>query len=71
MRHAPRTALPAALLFVVAANAQDLSGPVRLTTEFRGTAMCLDVVNGGPRNNQVGLQPCGNLSGQHWSTRPH
>ena len=41
-------------------------GHYRLTTMFRGDAMCLDVVNGGPRNNQTQLTPCGNFSGQLW-----
>jgi hypothetical protein len=28
--------------------------------------LCADVVNGGPRNLRVELQPCADLSGQHW-----
>ncbi len=41
-------------------------GFVSLTTAFRGPQMCLDVVNGGARNNQVELRPCGNFTGQQW-----
>jgi hypothetical protein len=37
-----------------------------LSTQFRGPGMKLDVFNGGPRNNQVHLVPCGNYSGQNW-----
>jgi hypothetical protein len=42
--------------------------PLRLTTEFRGPGMCLDVVNGGPDDGQTELQPCGDFSGQLWHT---
>jgi hypothetical protein len=41
-------------------------GAVTLTTEFRGAELCLDVTNGGNRNNFVHLKPCGNRTGQLW-----
>ncbi len=31
--------------------------------------MCLDIHNGGPRNNQPHLVPCANYSGQFWNIR--
>ena len=34
---------------------------------FRGDNMCLDVVNGGPRNNMLQLNPCADVSGQFWT----
>jgi hypothetical protein len=42
----------------------------RMTTEFRGPNMCLDVVNGGRDNNDTQLTSCGNYSGQIWTVRP-
>lgn len=36
---------------------------------FRGPRMCLDIVNGGPRNNFAALRRCGNFSGQQWQIR--
>lgn len=59
-------AVPAATVLAQGVGAS----PVRLTTEFRGPGMCLDVVNGGPGNNRTHLQPCGNFSGQHWIATP-
>lgn len=38
----------------------------RLTTQFRGDDMCLDVFNGGPMNNMTHLVKCANYSGQFW-----
>lgn len=38
----------------------------RLTTQFRGNGMCLDVFNGGPKNNMVHLTQCADFSGQYW-----
>ncbi len=46
------------------------AGHYQLTTAFRGPRMCLDVVNGGPRNNQAELRPCGNFTGQQWFAAP-
>jgi hypothetical protein len=57
-------------LVALAAYAQAPDGPTRLTTEFRGPGLCLDVVNGGPRNNFVELRPCGNFTGQMWHSNP-
>jgi hypothetical protein len=41
----------------------------RLKTMSRGEDMCLDVFNGGPKNNQVHLRRC-DYSGQLWRLRP-
>jgi hypothetical protein len=38
----------------------------RLSTEFRGSDMSLDVFNGGPKNNFVNLVPTQNFTGQFW-----
>lgn len=38
----------------------------RLTTQFRGADMCLDVFNGGPQNNMTHLVKCADFSGQYW-----
>jgi hypothetical protein len=38
----------------------------RLSTEFRGADMCLDVYNGGQKNNLLRLDNCQNVSGQSW-----
>jgi hypothetical protein len=38
----------------------------RLSTEFRGSGMSLDVFNGGPKNNFVHLVPSQNFTGQLW-----
>jgi len=38
----------------------------RLSTEFRGADMCLDVYNGGAKNNLLRLDNCQNVSGQNW-----
>ncbi|MBL6937018.1 MAG: RICIN domain-containing protein [Alphaproteobacteria bacterium] len=38
----------------------------KLSTQFRGTAMSLDVVNGGAHNNEIHLAPDGNFTGQFW-----
>ena len=38
----------------------------RLSTQFRGADQCLDVHNGGPKNNQTHLAPCASYSGQLW-----
>jgi len=42
---------------------------LRLTTQFRGEGMCLDITNGGPLDNFAALTPCGNYSGQFWKMR--
>ena len=38
----------------------------KLSTEFRGSGMKLDVVNGGPKNNLTRLEPDQNVTGQFW-----
>lgn len=38
----------------------------RLSTEFRGPAMNLDVYNGGPKNDMTHLARQGDFSGQYW-----
>jgi Ricin-type beta-trefoil lectin domain len=38
----------------------------KLSTQFRGTGMKLDVFNGGPKNNLTRLEPDQDLSGQFW-----
>jgi hypothetical protein len=43
------------------------AGTFRLSTLFRGPNMCLDIFNGGPKNNQPHLANCANLSGQLWN----
>ena len=45
-------------------------GWYRLTTQFRGPGMCLDIFNGGPDDNQPHLIPCANYSGQFWQISP-
>ena len=42
----------------------------RMTTQFRGGGMCLDVFNGGARNNHTHLTGCADLSGQYWLITP-
>ena len=44
-------------------------GTFRLTTEFRGKDMCLDVIDGGKLDGFVKLTPCGNHSGQYWTSQ--
>jgi hypothetical protein len=41
-------------------------GWYQLSTQFRGSNMCLDIFNGGSRDNEPHLTGCGNFSGQHW-----
>jgi hypothetical protein len=38
----------------------------KLSTEFRGLNMKLDVFNGGPKNNMTRLEPDQNVTGQFW-----
>jgi hypothetical protein len=68
--------------FVHLAPAADVSGQLwtmtpadhgtfRLTTEFRGKDMCLDVVRvkgGGGMDGFLKLAPCGNHEGQYWTS---
>lgn len=48
------------------ASGPDTGYYYRLTTQFRGDGMCLDVFNGGPMNNMTHLVQCANYSGQFW-----
>lgn len=42
----------------------------RLSTQFRGSNMLLDVFNGGPKNNMMHLERRQNVSGQLWQFHP-
>src|ERR1700710_971162 len=42
----------------------------KLSTEFRGSNMKLDVFNGGPKNNLTRLEPDQNVTGQFWRITP-
>jgi hypothetical protein len=49
----------------------DSDGTFRLTTEFRGNDMCLDVVRvkgGGGMDGFLKLTACGNHEGQYWTS---
>lgn len=49
-------------------NIKQVSGELHQFTIDGGTK-CMDVVNGGTFNNYVRVAPCGNYSGQSWTTR--
>ena len=66
MRTPRSLVLSVGLLVAVSASAQNLPGPQRLATAFRGPGLSLDVINGGPSNNQLQLAPSGNFTGQQW-----
>ena len=53
---------------VTPASAQsiDPSFYYKLSTQFRGQGMKLDVFNGGPKNNLTRLEPDQDVSGQFW-----
>ena len=42
----------------------------KLSTEFRGPDMSMDVFNGGPKNNQARLDRDQDVSGQNWRFAP-
>jgi len=42
----------------------------RMSTQFRGTDMSLDVFNGGPKNNMTHLAHFQDVSGQYWKFSP-
>ena len=49
----------------------DEQGTFRLTTQFRGKDMCLDVIRvkgGGGPDGFLKLMPCGNHEGQYWTS---
>jgi Ricin-type beta-trefoil lectin domain len=53
---------------VTPASAQSID-PIfyyKLSTQFRGLGMKLDVFNGGPKNNSTRLEPDQDVSGQFW-----
>jgi len=54
--------------FLTPASAQsvDSSFYYKLSTQFRGSGMKLDVFNGGPKNNLTRLEPDQDVSGQFW-----
>ncbi len=62
-------ALLAGLLLTASVHAQGFAGSQRFSTEFRGAAMSLDVVNGGPQNDFVQLSASGNFTGQQWTVQ--
>jgi len=65
----PRFASVALLaLMPTAASAQSIPDGFyyKLSTEFRGSDMKLDVFNGGPKNNMTRLEPDQNVTGQFW-----
>jgi hypothetical protein len=49
------------------AQSIDQSFYYKLSTQFRGNGMKLDVFNGGPKNNLTRLEPDQDVSGQFWS----
>jgi hypothetical protein len=48
------------------AQSIDQSFHYKLSTQFRGEGMKLDVFNGGPKNNLTRLEPDQDVSGQFW-----
>jgi hypothetical protein len=46
------------------------AAPLRIYTQWHGTAMRLDVVNGGEFDNFVRLSPAGDFTGQAWTITP-
>lgn len=63
--------LSACLVLLVAAGPSHANSPERgadykLTTQFRGASMPLDVYNGGPLNNMTRLDRDQNVAGQYW-----
>jgi hypothetical protein len=48
------------------AQSVDQSFYYKLSTQFRGNGMKLDVFNGGPKNNLTRLEPDQDVSGQFW-----
>ena len=68
MTHHPRLLLAVAVLLaspLTSASAQsvDPSFYYKLSTQFRGNGMKLDVFNGGPKNNLTRLEPDQDVSG--------
>jgi hypothetical protein len=66
-----RLVAPIAAMFVwlptsTSAQSVDQSFYYKLSTQFRGDRMKLDVFNGGPKNNLTRLEPDQDVSGQFW-----
>jgi ricin-type beta-trefoil lectin protein len=60
---------------LAAASSASAQGPDplffhRMSTQFRGTDMSLDVFNGGPKNNMTHLASFQDVSGQFWKFSP-
>src|SRR5205085_9179768 len=71
MTHRPRLLLAVAVLLAclltpAAAQSVDPSFYYKLSSQFRGDGMKLDVFNGGPKNNLIRLKPDQDVSGQFW-----
>ena len=65
LRLLPATAgLLASLAAPASAQSVDPSVYYKLSTQFRGSGMKLDVFNGGPKNNLTRLEPDQDVSGQ-------
>ena len=58
--------LVAWLLTPTSAQSVDQSFYYKLSTQFRGNGMKLDVFNGGPKNNLTRLESDQDVSGQFW-----
>jgi hypothetical protein len=54
----------------ITAQAFDTGVYYRLSTQFRGPGISLDVFNGGVKNNMTHLAPASDYSGQHWRLTP-
>jgi ricin-type beta-trefoil lectin protein len=54
------------LLTPAGAQSIDQSFYYKLSTQFRGDGMKLDVINGGPKNNLTRLEPDQDVTGQFW-----
>src|SRR6516164_6999821 len=54
------------LLTTISAQTIDQSFYYKLSTQFRGNGMKLDVFNGGPKDNLTRLEPDQDVSGQFW-----
>jgi hypothetical protein len=68
-----RLLIPGLLLWCATsswAQAPDPDFYYRLSTQFRGTDMSLDVFNGGPKNNMTRLERFQDVSGQYWRFIP-
>ena len=67
-RSAAAFAILAACLVSAPVSAQiiDQNYYYKLSTEFRGSEMKLDVFNGGPKNNMTRLERDQDISGQFW-----